>query len=156
MSMTDPIADMLTRIRNANIAAHDTVEIPASRMKVALTKILREEGYIKHYKIVKSAPAKKKTQAAQSKKESSRASGGGAGRQGLIRIYLKYGPRQERVINGLLRISTPGRRSYVGSGRIPTVYGGLGIAILSTPKGVMTGKQARQQNVGGELLAMVW
>ena len=151
MSMTDPIADMLTRIRNSNLVAHDTVEIPASRMKVALTKILREEGYIKHYKIVKSTPAKKKAPASAGKKEANR-----SGRQGMIRIYLKYGPRQERVINGLRRASRPGRRRYVGYDAIPTVCGGLGITILSTPKGVMTGAQARQQRVGGELLALVW
>jgi len=152
MSMTDPIADMLSRIRNANTAAHDTVEVPASRIKVALTKILREEGFIKHYKIVKSPPKSKKKAAETTKKEAK----SGSGRQGLIRIYMKYGPRQERVINGVRRVSRPGRRHYVNCLEIPEVSGGLGVAILSTPKGVMTGRQARQARVGGELLAVVW
>ncbi len=154
MAMTDPIADMLTRIRNANVAKHDTVEIPASRMKVALTKILREEGYIKHYKIVKAQPKGKKRAAAAAapKKTAAKRSE----RQGLIRIYLKFGPNQEKVINGLRRVSRPGLRRYVHCEHIPEVRGGLGIAILSTPKGVVTGQQARQERVGGELLAMVW
>jgi len=153
MSMTDPIADMLTRIRNANTAAHDSVEIPASRLKVALTKILREEGFIKHYKIVKTAPGAKKEGADKGKKA---VAANAEARQGIIRIYLKYGPNQEKVINGLNRMSKPGRRVYVGAQEIPDVYGGLGVAIVSTPKGVMTGRQARYQRVGGELLALVW
>lgn len=153
MSMTDPIADMLTRIRNANMAEHDTVEIPASRMKVALTKILREEGYIKHYKILKTAPKGAKKDVA---KRGAKRPAGRESRQGMIRIYLKYGPNQERVINGMRRLSTPGRRSYAGSLEIPEVRGGMGLAIISTSKGVMTGKQARQQRVGGELLAEIW
>ena len=160
MSMTDPIADMLTRLRNANLAAHDSVEIPASRLKVALTKILREEGFIKHYKIVKSAPGAKKEAAGDKGKKASTPINAPAvtteSRQGIIRIYLKYGPNQERVINGLNRVSKPGRRRYVGCEEIPDVFGGLGVAIVSTPKGVMTGRQARQQRVGGELLALVW
>ena len=150
MSMTDPIADMLTRVRNANTAQHDTVEIPASRMKVALTKLLREEGYIKHYKIVKTALVRRNP-GAEKRKPAAKEN-----RHGLIRIYLKYGPNRERVINGLKRVSRPGCRDYVGCDKIPEVFGGLGIAVMSTPKGVMSGKQARQERVGGELLAMVW
>ncbi len=153
MSMTDPIADMLTRIRNANSAAHDSVEIPASRLKVALTKILREEGFIKHYKIVKTVPGAKKEGEKAAKKP---APATAESRQGIIRIYLKYGPNQEKVINGISRMSKPGRRRYVGCQEIPDVYGGLGVAIVSTPRGVMTGRQARQQRVGGELMALVW
>jgi small subunit ribosomal protein S8 len=157
MAMTDPIADMLTRIRNANMVAHDSVEVPASRIKVALTKILREEGYIKHYKIVKTpmraAPKKPLQQAAAPPPPPPRKS---ASRQGFIRIYLKYGPNRERVINGLTRLSRPGRRAYVGAANVPDVCNGLGVAILSTPKGVMSGRSARQQNVGGELLAKIW
>ncbi len=156
MSMTDPIADMLTRIRNANTAAHDSVEIPASRLKVALTKILREEGFIKHYKIVKTAPGAKKEKEGASPEKAKKAASAAEARQGIIRIYLKYGPAQERVINGLDRASKPGRRMYVGCDNIPSVYGGLGVAIVSTPRGVMTGRQAKQQRVGGELLALVW
>lgn len=130
--MTDPVADYLTRIRNANIAFHDTVEIPASRMKKALTEILKQEGFIRGFELVDD------------------------GKQGKIRIYLKYGKGKERVITGLKRISKPGLRVYVGKDEIPRVLGGLGIAILSTSKGIMTDKEARKQGVGGEVICYIW
>jgi small subunit ribosomal protein S8 len=130
--LTDPVADYLTRIRNANIAFHDTVEIPASRMKKALTEILKQEGFIRGFELVDD------------------------GKQGKIRIYLKYGKGKERVITGLKRISKPGLRVYVGKDEIPRVLGGLGIAILSTSKGIMTDKEARKQGVGGEVVCYIW
>jgi small subunit ribosomal protein S8 len=130
--LTDPVADYLTRIRNANIAFHDTVEIPASRMKKALTEILKQEGFIRGFELVDD------------------------GKQGKIRIYLKYGKGKERVITGLKRISKPGLRVYVGKDEIPRVLGGLGIAILSTSKGIMTDKEARKQGVGGEVICYIW
>ena len=129
--MTDPIADMLTRIRNALVAKHDEVEIPASNMKKEIAKILLNEGYIKGYEVV-----------------------GDNGE--TIKVALKYGPKGERVIVGLKRISKPGLRVYAGSEALPKVLGGLGIAIISTPKGVMTDKEARKQRHGGEVLAYVW
>ncbi|RDV83463.1 MULTISPECIES: 30S ribosomal protein S8 [Ammonifex] len=132
MVMTDPIADFLTRIRNANMVYHSTVEIPASKIKIALASILKEEGFIKDYEVIED------------------------GKQGIIRIYLKYGPNRERVITGLKRISKPGRRVYVRKDQIPRVLGGLGIAILSTSKGIMTDKQARKLGVGGEVICYVW
>ena len=132
MQITDPIADMLTRIRNANSAKHETVGVPASNMKKAIAEILNEEGYIKGYQIIED------------------------GKQGVIRIALKYGPSKERVISGLKRVSKPGLRIYAGAEELPRVLKGLGIAIISTSKGVMTDKAARKQNIGGEVLAFVW
>ena len=133
MTMSDPIADMLTRIRNANTAKHDTVDVPASKMKVAIAEILLKEGYIKKYDIVEVDGFKS------------------------IHITLKYGvDKNEKVISGLKRISKPGLRVYAGAEELPKVLGGFGIAIISTNKGVMTDKQARKENVGGEVLAFVW
>jgi len=132
MHITDPIADMLTRIRNASSAKHDTVDVPASNMKKAIAEILREEGYISAYQLVDD------------------------GRQGIIRITLKYLAGKERAISGLRRVSKPGLRVYVGTDELPKVLRGLGIAIISTPKGIMTDKAARAAHVGGEVLAFVW
>ena len=132
MQITDPIADMLTRIRNAGAAKHDTVDIPASKMKKAIAQILLDEGYIRNVQIIDG------------------------GTQGIIRIALKYGPSREKVITGLRRVSKPGLRVYAGADELPRVLRGLGIAIISTSKGVMTDKAARSQNVGGEVLAFVW
>ena len=132
MQITDPIADMLTRIRNANSAKHETVDVPASNMKKAIAEILNNEGYIKSYQIIED------------------------GKQGVIRIALKYGNNKEKVISGLKRVSKPGLRIYAGAEELPRVLKGLGIAIVSTSKGVMTDKEARKQNIGGEVLAFVW
>ena len=133
MTMSDPIADMLTRIRNANTAKHDTVDVPASKMKIAIADILLKEGYIKKYDIEEIGGFK------------------------TIRIALKYGKdKNEKIITGLKRISKPGLRVYANSNDLPKVLGGLGIAIISTNKGVITDKQARKENVGGEVLAFVW
>ena len=133
MTMSDPIADMLTRIRNANTAKHDTVDVPASKMKIAIADILLKEGYIAKYDIVEE------------------------GNFNTIRITLKYGvDKNEKVISGLKRISKPGLRVYAGKEEIPSVLGGLGIAILSTNKGILTDKEARKAQVGGEVLAFVW
>jgi small subunit ribosomal protein S8 len=131
--MTDPIADMLTRIRNANTAKHDTVDVPASKIKEAIAKILLDEGYIKGYEIVEDGVVK------------------------TIKITLKYGAdKNQKVISGLKRISKPGLRVYAGTDNMPKVLGGLGIAIISTNKGILTDKQARELNVGGEVLAYIW
>ena len=133
MQITDPIADMLTRIRNANNAKHDTVDVPASNMKKAIAQILLDEGYIKNFQIIND------------------------GTQGVIRITLKYlQPGKEKVISGLRRVSKPGLRVYAGAEELPKVLRGLGIAIVSTSKGVMTDKAARANHVGGEVLAFVW
>ena len=132
MHITDPIADMLTRIRNANSAKHDTVDVPASNMKKAIAQILLEEGYIKNFQLIDD------------------------GTQGVIRITLKYGAGKEKVISGLRRVSKPGLRVYAGAEELPRVLRGLGIAIVSTSKGVMTDKAARAAHVGGEVLAFVW
>lgn len=133
MQITDPIADMLTRIRNANNAKHDTVDVPASNMKKAIAQILLDEGYIKNFQTIND------------------------GTQGVIRITLKYvQPGKEKVITGLRRVSKPGLRVYAGAEELPRVLRGLGIAIVSTSKGVMTDKKARQSHVGGEVLAFVW
>ena len=133
MTMSDPIADMLTRIRNANTAKHDTVDVPASKMKIAIANILVDEGYIKKYDLVEDGIFK------------------------TIRIELKYGAdKNEKVISGIKRISKPGLRVYVGKDELPRVLGGLGIAILSTNQGVITDKAARKLQVGGEVLAFVW
>jgi len=133
MHITDPIADMLTRIRNANDAKHDTVDVPASNMKKSIAQILLDEGYIKSYQLIDD------------------------GTQGVIRITLKYNqPNKEKVITGLRRVSKPGLRMYAGADELPRVIKGLGIAIISTSKGVMTDKAARAAHVGGEVLAFVW
>lgn len=132
MHLTDPVADMLTRIRNANSAKHETVEIPASNMKKAIARILLEEGYIKNYQIVED------------------------GKQGIIKVALKYGPNKSKVISGLRRVSKPGLRVYASCEELPRVLKGLGIAVVSTPKGVMTDKKARKEKVGGEVLAFIW
>ena len=132
MHITDPIADMLTRIRNANSAKHDTVDVPASNMKKAIAQILLEEGYIKNFQLIDD------------------------GTQGVIRITLKYGAGKEKVISGLRRVSKPGLRVYAGADELPKVLRGLGIAIVSTSKGIMTDKKARELHVGGEVLAFVW
>ena len=133
MHITDPIADMLTRIRNANNAKHDTVDVPASNMKKSIAQILLDEGYIKNFQIIND------------------------GTQGVIRITLKYlEPGKEKVISGLRRVSKPGLRVYAGAEELPKVLRGLGIAIVSTSKGVMTDKKAREAHVGGEVLAFVW
>ncbi len=130
--MTDPIADMLTRIRNALVVKHETVDVPASTIKKAIAQILLSEGYIKGYELLEN------------------------GVQKTIRIQLKYGPNKQRVIVGIKRISRPGLRVYARKDEMPKVLGGLGIAIVSTPKGVMTDKEARKHSVGGEVLAYVW
>ena len=132
MQITDPIADMLTRIRNANNAKHDTVDVPASNMKKSIAQILLDEGYIKNFQVVED------------------------GTQGVIHISLKYNAGKEKVITGLRRVSKPGLRVYVGADELPRVLRGLGIAIISTSKGVMTDKKAREAHVGGEVLAFVW
>jgi len=130
--MSDPIADMLTRIRNANTVRHETVEMPASKIKRQIAEILKSEGFIRDCEYIED------------------------NKQGIIRIFLKYGPNNERVITGLKRISKPGLRVYTKASEIPRVLGGLGIAILSTSKGVMTDKQARQLKTGGEVICYVW
>ena len=132
MQITDPIADMLTRIRNAGTAKHDTVDIPASKMKKAIAEILLAEGYIKAFQLIED------------------------GTQGVIRVTLKYLPGKEKAIQGLKRVSKPGLRVYAGADELPRVLKGLGIAIISTSKGVMTDKKARAAHVGGEVLAFVW
>ncbi|CDZ23338.1 30S ribosomal protein S8 [[Clostridium] cellulosi] len=132
MQITDTIADFLTRIRNANSAKHDTVDVPASNMKKAIAQILLDEGYIKDYQVIED------------------------NKQGIIRITLKYGPNKSQVITGLRRVSKPGLRIYANCEDMPKVMRGLGIAIVSTPKGIMTDRQARKEHVGGEILAFVW
>lgn len=133
MNMTDPIADMLTRIRNANAARHDYVNIPSSKMKVAIAEVLKAEGYIKDFELLDVNTPKK-----------------------MIRAQLSYSGKREPVLNGIKRVSKPGLRVYTQKREIPRVYGGLGIAILSTPAGVMTGHEARRRNMGGEILCYVW
>ncbi len=130
--ITDPIADMLTRIRNANAAGHEEVQIPASKLKAEIARILKEEGYIADYRVESD------------------------GKQGILHIRLRYGPKKQRILLGLKRVSKPGRRIYVRRDQIPRVQGGLGIAILSTSKGVMTDRQARAVGVGGEVICVVW
>lgn len=132
MVMSDPIADMLTRIRNANVVRHETVEIPASKIKREIAEILKKEGFIRDAEYIDDS------------------------KQGIIRLFLKYGPNQERVITGLKRISKPGLRVYAKSQEVPRVLGGLGIAILSTSQGVMSDKDARQSKSGGEVICYVW
>jgi small subunit ribosomal protein S8 len=130
--VTDPVADLLARIRNGSLAEHEKVDIPASKLKVRLAEILKEEGFIKNFRFIEDK------------------------RQGVLRVYLKYGPGQERVISGLRRVSKPGRRLYVGADRVPSVLGGMGVAILSTPRGLLTDRESRKAKVGGEVLCYVW
>jgi small subunit ribosomal protein S8 len=132
MVMTDPIADMLTRIRNANSVYHDKVEIPGSKIKQAIVEILKLEGFVKDYEMVSD------------------------NKQGVLRVSLKYGANREKVITGIKRISKPGLRVYAKSDQLPRVLGGLGIAIISTSKGIMSDKQARKEGLGGEVIAYVW
>ena len=132
MNTTDPIADMLTRIRDASSAKHDRVEVPASNMKKQIAQILADEGYIKSFNVIDD------------------------GKQGMIKVFLKYGVNKSQVIQGMKRVSKPGLRIYVGSKEVPKVMKGLGIAIVSTSRGIMTDKAARRENVGGEVLAFVW
>jgi len=132
MALTDPIADMLTRIRNANQALSERVDMPASRLKVEICKVLKAEGFIRAYKLIDD------------------------NKQGILRIYLKFGPGNERVIQGLRRVSRPGLRVYRKTAQIPRVMSGLGVTIVSTSQGVMTGKQARERSLGGEVLCTVW
>jgi small subunit ribosomal protein S8 len=132
MQVTDAIADMLTRIRNANTAKHETVDIPASKIKKAIADILVDEGYVRSYQIIED------------------------GKQGIIKVTLKYGPGKSRTIQGIRRVSKPGLRKYSTCEDMPSVLRGLGIAIVSTSKGIMTGKKAKKENVGGEILAFVW
>jgi small subunit ribosomal protein S8 len=130
--LTDPISDMLTRMRNAILIKSEKVDIPASKMKVEIAKILKEEGFIKSYKIIKDK------------------------KQGILRVTLKYTPENEPVVSGLKRISKPGRRVYVGKSEVPRVMGGVGIAIITTPKGILSDKECRGEGVGGEVLCYVW
>ena len=132
MSMTDPIADLLTRIRNASRAEHEKVDIPASKLKTRIAQILKDEGFIKNFRLIEDA------------------------KQGVLRVYLKYGAGNEKMISGLVRVSTPGRRVYVSHDKVPPVMAGMGVAIISTSRGVMTDTDVRKQKVGGELLAYVW
>lgn len=132
MSMSDPIADFLTRIRNAGMVYHDKVEVPASRIKKEIAELLKAEGYIKDVEYISDD------------------------KQGIIRMYLKYGPNRERVISGLKRISRPGLRVYVKKDEMPKVLGGLGIAVISTSKGIMTDKKARKEGLGGEVISYIW
>ena len=132
MQITDPIADMLTRIRNANNAKHDTVDVPASNMKKSIAQILLDEGYIKAFEVIEN------------------------GTQGTIKVTLKYSANKEKAISGLRRVSKPGLRVYAGADELPRVLKGLGIAIISTSKGIMTDKKARELHVGGEVLAFIW
>ncbi len=152
MPVTDPIADMLTRIRNSNAVGAEEVSIPASRMKVGLAKILREEGFIKHYKVSRV----RKKNAKGQKKSGDQEKSNPLEQQSEIRIFLKYGPNEEKVIQGLKRLSKPSLRRYVRSGEIPRIEGGLGISIVSTSQGLKTDKQCRQQNIGGEILCAIW
>jgi small subunit ribosomal protein S8 len=129
---SDPIADMLTRIRNASRAEHEKVDIPASRLKTRIAELLKDEGFIKNFRLLEN------------------------GKQPTLRVYLKYGAANEQMISGLVRVSTPGRRVYVRHDRIPSILGGMGVALLSTSRGVVTDRDARKQKTGGEVLAYVW
>jgi small subunit ribosomal protein S8 len=130
--MSDPVADLLTRIRNASRAEHEKVDIPASKLKMRITDLLKEEGFIKNYRLIEDA------------------------KQGTLRVYLKYGTGNEKMISGLVRVSRPGRRVYVAKDKIPSILGGMGVAILSTSRGVMTDRESKKQQLGGEVLAYVW
>lgn len=130
--LTDPIADMLTRIRNASRAEHEKVDVPASKLKLRVAGILKEEGFIRNFRMIEDR------------------------KQGVLRVYLKYGSGNEKMISGMVRVSTPGRRVYVTADKIPSVLGGMGLTILSTSKGVMTDREGRKLRIGGEVLAYVW
>jgi small subunit ribosomal protein S8 len=130
--MSDPIADLLTRIRNASRAEHEKVDIPASKLKVKVTELLKDEGFIKNFRVIEDD------------------------KQGILRVYLKYGAGNEKMISGLVRVSRPGRRVYVTKDKIPSILGGMGVAILSTSRGVMSDRDGRKQQLGGEVLAYVW
>jgi len=132
MSVTDPIADMLTRIRNANSMRKDYVDVPASKMKIAIARILKEEGFIKYYKVTRNNT------------------------QGTIRVFLKFGGEREPVLNGLVRVSKPGLRKYVSSDHVPHVLGGLGISIISTSQGILTDRDCRRKKIGGEVICNIW
>jgi small subunit ribosomal protein S8 len=129
---SDPIADFLTRIRNASRAEHEKVDIPSSKLKLRMAEILKDEGFIKNFRIIED------------------------NKQGTLRVYLKYGAGSEKIISGIVRVSRPGRRIYVTKDKIPTILGGMGVAILSTSAGVMTDRQVKKQHLGGEVLAYVW
>jgi small subunit ribosomal protein S8 len=129
---SDPIADMLTRVRNASRAEHEKVDIPSSGLKVRIAELLKSEGFIKNYRVLEDA------------------------KQNTLRIYLKYGAGNEKIMSGLVRVSTPGRRVYVGHDKLPSILGGMGVALVSTSRGVLTDHDARKQKVGGEVLAYVW
>jgi small subunit ribosomal protein S8 len=129
---SDPIADLLTRIRNASRAEHEKVDIPSSKLKVRVAEVLKDEGFIKNFRVLDDT------------------------KQGTLRVYLRYGPGNEKVISGLVRVSTPGRRVYVTHDKIPTILGGMGVAVVSTSRGVLTDRDARKERVGGEVLAYVW
>jgi small subunit ribosomal protein S8 len=130
--VSDPIADFLTRIRNASRAEHEKVDIPSSKLKLRMAEILKDEGFIKNFRIIED------------------------NKQGTLRVYLKYGAGNEKIISGIVRVSRPGRRIYVTKDKIPTILGGMGVAILSTSAGVMTDRQVKKQSLGGEVLAYVW
>lgn len=132
MVMTDPIADLLTRIRNGNMVMHETVEVPSSKVKLSITDIMKQEGYIKEYEYIEDD------------------------KQGVIRIYLKYGSNKQKVITGIKRISKPGLRVYVKKDEVPRVLGGLGTAVISTSQGLMTDKKARKEGLGGEVICYIW
>ena len=132
MAMSDPVADMLTRIRNANVVYHEKVDIPSSKMKRALAEIMKNEGYIRDYQVINDD------------------------KQGVLRVYLKYGPSRQRVISGLRRISKPGLRIYVRKDDLPRVLGGLGVAVVSTTSGLMSDRQARAAGLGGEVICYIW
>jgi len=130
--VTDPIGDLLARIRNGSLAEHEKIDVPASKLKVRVVEILKQEGFVKNFRLIEDK------------------------KQGVLRVYLKYGPGQERVITGLRRVSKPGRRLYVSADKVPSVLGGMGVAILSTSRGVMTDRDSRKAQVGGEVLCYVW
>jgi small subunit ribosomal protein S8 len=132
MTLTDPIADMLTRIRNANMARKDYVDIPASKIKVAIARTMKDEGYVKYYKVIRDK------------------------KQGILRVFLKYGANNEPIIHGLNRVSKPGIRKYVSKDEIPNVLGGMGVSIISTSRGVLTGRECKRAKIGGELLCNIW
>lgn len=129
---SDPVADLLTRIRNASRAEHEKVDIPSSKLKIRVAELLKDEGFIKNYRVLEDT------------------------KQGTLRVYLKYGPGNEKMISGLVRVSTPGRRVYVGHDKIPSILGGMGVAIVSTSRGVLSDRDARKQKIGGEVMAYVW
>ncbi|HKW92595.1 MAG TPA: 30S ribosomal protein S8 [Methylomirabilota bacterium] len=132
MMRSDPIADFLTRIRNASRAEHEKVDIPSSKLKLRMAEILKDEGFVKNFRVIED------------------------NKQGTLRVYLKYGAGNEKIISGIVRVSKPGRRVYVTKDKIPSILGGMGVAILSTSHGVMTDRQVRKQHLGGEVLAYVW